>query len=111
MAYWNNKQTNNIGGWWEGWGFTLTEVEVDLWSVPKRSGTFIITTTWLTSWRPVMINQASWPYTWKWTLADEAEMDQLIVSAKTTSTTQIQCYWNSNYFVKKNFKFNYTVSA
>ena len=75
MAYWNNKQTNNIGGWWEGWGFTLTEVEVDLWSVPKRSGTFIITTTWLTSWRPVMINQASWPYTWKWTLADEAEMD------------------------------------
>lgn len=107
---WTNKQTiiRNTG-WWDG--FTLTEVEVDLWSTPKRSGVFTITTTWLTSWKPVMINQANWPYTWKGTLADEAEEDQIIVSAKTISTTQIQCYWNSQYFVKKNFKFNYSVSA
>lgn len=94
-----------------GGSLTLTTAEVDLGTVPRNSGSFTITTTGLTSGKAVMMQQAVGPYTGKGTLADEAEMDSLIVSASTTSTTTIVGYWNSPTFVKGNFKFNYVVSA
>jgi hypothetical protein len=91
--------------------FTLTTVEVNLGSTPVRSGKFSITTTGLTSGKPVLIQQASGPYTGKGTKADEALMDMIIVTAKTTSTTNIDCYWTSQHLVKGNFKFDYAVSS
>lgn len=97
---------------WQSVGsFTLIQTEVDLGSVPVRSGSFTITTTGLTSGKPVMLQQAVGPYTGKGTLADEAEMDGLTISASTTSTTTIVAYWNSATYVKGNFKFNYIISA
>jgi hypothetical protein len=93
-----------------GGSLTLTEVEKNLGSYATRSGSFQITgLSGLTIDRPVLINQANGPYTGKGTLADEAEMDQVSVTGKTTSATTIQCYWNSPTPVLGNFKFAYAV--
>lgn len=94
-----------------GGSFALTTVEVSLGTTPKRSGKFNITSSGLTSGKAVLITQANGPYTDKGTRADEAEMDMVIVTGKTTSTTNIECYWNSRWRVWKNFKFDYIVSA
>ena len=94
-----------------GSSFALTQVEVDLGSVPRTSGSFSITSVGLTASKAVSIQQAVGPYTGKGTLADETEMDMLIVTGVTTSTTNINCYWNSPTFVKGNFKFNYIIST
>jgi len=94
-----------------GGSFTLITVEVDLGTIPRTSGSFTITSTGLTPSKSVSIQQAVAPYTGKGTLADETEMDMLTVTGATTSTTNIQCYWNSPTFVKGNFKFNYIISA
>ena len=110
MAQWESKQVIQIWGWW--WGaFTITEVEVNLWSTPRKSGKFNINTTGLTTGKNVNIIQLSWPYTGKWTRSDEAEMDWLIVKWKTTSTTNIECFWNSATKVARNFKFWYIISS
>lgn len=90
---------------------TLTTTEVDLGSTPRMAGKFTITTAGLTSGKAVFIQQANGPYTNKGTLTDEAEMDGLTVSGKTTSTTTIECFWHSATYVKGNFKFDYAVSA
>lgn len=108
--------TNGSGvkGWYaqpSGSAFTLTTVEVDIGSTPKRSGKFNISGVGLTSGKPVQISQANGPYTGKGTRSDEAEMDGLTVSGKTTSTTTIECFWASASPVKGNFKFDYVVSA
>jgi hypothetical protein len=71
----------------------------------------VITTTGLTAGKHVQIVQANGPYTGKGDLADEAEMDQIQVSAKTISTTQIECFWQSSGPVVGNFKFAYQVSG
>lgn len=94
-----------------GGGVTATTTEIDLGTIPVLSGKFSITTTGLTSSKPVIITQAVAPYTGKGTLADEAEMDSITVTGATTSTTNIDCYWTSPTYVKGNFKFNYIVSA
>lgn len=94
-----------------GGSFTLTQIEVNLGSRPKTSGKFSITGAGLTVGANVLIVQANGPYTGKGTRADESEMDGLIVKGKVTSTTNIDCYWNSPTKVWKNFKFNYVVSA
>lgn len=94
-----------------GSALTLITTEVDLGSVPRTSGSFAITSAGLTASKAVSIQQAVGPYTGKGTLADETEMDMLIVTGITTSTTNIQCYWNSPTFVKGNFKFNYIISS
>lgn len=90
---------------------TIPSVEVDLGSTPRRSGKFSISTTGLTANKPVFVMQGNGPYTGKGTLADEAEMDGLIVSGRATSTTNIDCYWKSGTMVKGNFKFNYMAGA
>ena len=98
----------NLGGG----GTTLTTVEKDLGSSPRRAGKFTITgLSGLTISKPVSIMQAVGPYTGKGTRADEAEMDGLTVSASVTSATEITAYWNAATRVKGNFKFNYFVGA
>lgn len=103
--------TINSTGGGGGGSFTLTTAEVNVGSTARRSGHFTITTSGLTSGKAVSIQQAVGPYTGKGTLADEAEMDGITVSASTTSTTEIKAYWTSRTAVRGNFKFNYVVSA
>lgn len=94
-----------------GDALTLATVEVNVGSVPKTGGHFTIAGSGLTVDRPVLINQAVGPYTGKGTLADEAEMDQVNVTASVTDAATITAYWSSARRVKGNFKFNYQVSA
>lgn len=93
-----------------GGGLTLDEVEVNLGSA-KHGGKFTISGSGMTAGKPVLISQASGPYTGKGTRADEAEMDQVSVTAKVTDATTITAYWTSARRVRGNFKFNYQVSA
>lgn len=91
-------------------GLTFTEVEKNL-GAAKTGGKFTIAGTGMTTGKPVLINQAVGPYTGKGTRADEAEMDQVSVSASVTSATVITAYWSSPRRVRGNFKFNYAVGA
>jgi len=100
---------SSLGG---GGATTLTTVEKNLGTSPRRSGKFTITgLSGLTTNKPVSIMQAVGPYTGKGTLMDEAEMDGLTVSGVVTSATEITAYWNATTRVKGNFKFNYFVGA
>ena len=94
-----------------GGGLTLTPVEVNLGTAERRAGRFTITGAGLTAGKPVLIQQAVGPYTGKGTRADEAEMDQLVLSAAVLNTTTIEAFWNSHHKVRGNMKFNYAVSA
>lgn len=94
-----------------GGGLTLGAVEVNLGASAKHSGKFTIAGSGLTVGKPVLIAQAVGPYTGKGTRADEAEMDQVSVSAAVTDAATITAYWASPRRVKGNFKFNYQVSA
>lgn len=94
-----------------GGSFTLTTVEVNIGSNPRRSGAFGITGTGLTPGKPVFIQQAVGPYTGKGTLEDEAEMDQVNVTALVEDATNIIAYWTSTYDVRGNLKFNYIIGA
>jgi len=100
-----------VGGSPGAASLALTTVEVNLGTTARRGGKFNITTSGLTSGKAVSIMQANGPYTGKGTLADEAEMDGIVVSGKTTSTTNIECYWHTRGVVKGNFKFDYVVGA
>lgn len=100
-----------IAGGGGGSGLTLTTTEVSLGSIPQRSGKFTISGVGLTPGKPVLIAQAVGPYTSKGTLADEASMDQVSVSASVTDAVTITAYWSSPTKVARNFKFNYQVSA
>jgi hypothetical protein len=95
-----------------GGATSFTTVEKDLGSAPLNSGRFTITgLSGLTIGKPVIISQAVAPYTGKGTLADEAEMDGLIVKASVTAVDTITAYWNSATRVRGNFKFNYLIGA
>jgi hypothetical protein len=74
-----------------------------------RSGHFTIDDDDLTSGDLIMIQQAPGPYTNKGTLADEAEMDQITVSAMCDRDGFGTAYWTSSGFVRGNFKFNYRI--
>lgn len=84
----------------------VSTIEVNLGSLPRRSGRFTITGITLTIGKPVLIQQANGPYTNKGTRADEAEMDHVIVSGKVISATVIECFWKSPTWVKGKFKFD-----
>jgi hypothetical protein len=90
-------------------GLTLSTVEVNLGSYPRRYGKFNITSSGLTAGRPALVRKANGPYTNKGTRADEAEMDDVTASGKTTSTTNIECYWQCSTRVRGNHKFDYVV--
>lgn len=86
----------------------ITQVEKDLGSSARRSGSFTITDAALLVGELIQITQAAGAYTGKGTLTDEAEMDQVtvcgVVAAGGGSAT---CYWTSPTYVSGNFKFNY----
>ena len=92
-----------------GAGLSLTEVEKNLGTTPKRAGKFSITSSGLTTGKHILITQANGPYTGKGTLTDEAEMDAITATGKVTSATNIECYWRSPTKVRGNVKFAYAV--
>ena len=100
---------NSVGGGGGPATLTFTTTEINMGNYPRRSGSFTISGTGLVTGKPVLISQAAGPYTGKGTLADEAEMDQLLVTASVTNSTTITAYWTSNYDVRGNIKFNYIV--
>lgn len=95
-----------------GGAASFITVEKDLGSSPRTAGSFSITgLSGLTIGKPVLITQAVGPYTGKGTLADEAEMDQVSVSASVTAANTITAYWTAMNNVMGNFKFDYLVGA
>lgn len=94
-----------------GAGLTLTTVEVNLGATVKRSGRFEVAGVGMTVGAPVLMVQASGPYTGKGTRTDEAEMDQINVSAKVISATVIEAFWKSVGWVTGNVKFDYAVGG
>ena len=106
-------QSNGAGtaATWVVPGLTMTTVEINLGTKAIQSGRFTIAGAGLTAGKPVLIQKANGPYTGKGNLADEAEMDQLDVSAAVLDATTIEAFWQSVGPVMGNFKFNYTVSS
>lgn len=92
---------------------TLTVAEVSILAAPfaRRAGHVQITSSGLTTGKPVLIQQAVGPYTGKGTRADEAEMDRLTCTATVLNATTIDVYWESQHLVRGNYKFAYAVSA
>lgn len=92
-------------------GLGLSTVEQDL-GFGQMSGSFTFTAgSGLTVGKPVSLTQAVGPYTGKGDRADEAEMDRVTASGAVTSTTQITVYWQSQFPVSGNFKFNYFIGT
>jgi hypothetical protein len=94
-----------------GAGLTLTTVEVTIGTIPRKAGRFTIAGAGLTVGKPVLIQQASGPYTGKGSRADEAEADLVMVTGKVISATLIECFWNAVSVIKGNVKFDYAVSG
>lgn len=91
--------------------FSPDSVEVNLCSVPQRSGHFDITgLSGLTQGKPVVVQQAVGPYAGKGTLADEAEMDQVLVAGTVIDAATVRAYWIATGPVIGNFKFTYMVA-
>lgn len=105
-----NVATITIAG---GGSAVYTTVEQNLLAAPnaRRSGHFTIAGVGMTPNKAVIIKQAVGPYTGKGTRFDEAEMDQLSVTAKVRDATTIDVYWESKHRVRGNFKFDYIISA
>jgi hypothetical protein len=90
---------------------TFTQVEVDFGTRGHRSGKFTIAGAGMTIGKPVLIHQARVSYTGKGTLADEADMDTIVVIGTVTSAVLITCSWQSRTWVRGNFKFDYVIGA
>lgn len=89
----------------------FSSIEANLGSTARRSGSFLITGSGLTTGKPVMIAKAAGPYTGKGSRADEAEMDLITATGVVISATQIRVYWQSQGPVRGNHKFNYQIGA
>lgn len=80
-----------------GGSFSLSVFESDFGALPRYSGSFDIDgQTGLTPGRPVLVQQASGPYTDKGDRDDEAEMDQVQATAYALNTTTIRVHWVAN---------------
>lgn len=80
----------------------------------RYAGTFDIAGAGLTPGKSVLIQQAAGPYTGKGDRQDEAEMDEVVVTAYVADATTIRAYWNcppKGGPMTGNVKFNYAVSA
>jgi len=94
-----------------GGSSVFSTVEVDLGPNIRRSGKFNIPITLGNIGAPVLIQQAVGPYTGKGSLADEAELTSILVTASVVSSSQITAYWNSSSPVRGNVKFIYQIGA
>lgn len=99
-----------VGGSGGGGGsITFTTVEKNLGNVPRYQGEFTITGSGFTVGRPVLISQASGPYTGKGTLADEA-LDMAIVNGYVLNATTIKAFYQVvKSPLKGNIKFNFAI--
>lgn len=89
-------------------GVAVRTTEKNLGSTPRRGDSFTFTDALLTGTENLVITQGPGPYTNKGTLADECEMDSIVLCAK-AAPGSATAYWNSQTFVAGNFKFTYTV--
>lgn len=92
----------------DGSSLSPTTVEVSLGATARRSGSFTITDSRISSGSPVHVWQAPGPYTAKGARADEASMDGVSCVASPGSGTAT-VYWRSATQVRGNFKFSYLV--
>lgn len=83
-------------------------VEVNICDVGMRSGSFLIINDDIVQ-GAALVSQAAGVYTGKGTLTDESEMDILRVCGIVVRSKVLKVYWNSQYKVKGNFKFNYKI--
>lgn len=88
----------------------LTAVEVDLGSLPRRSGKFTITDAAISAASKVVVTQAGGAYTGKGAQTDEAEMG-VVSCAALAGSGSATVYWTSPSFVKGNVKFFYLVGS
>jgi hypothetical protein len=76
-------------------GLAVTTIEVDLGRTPLSRGTFTVTDAGVTSTTKIMIWQAMSSLTGKGSLADENEMDTLLLKA-TAGTGNFKVNWEAN---------------
>jgi len=93
--------------------FALTVVEINLGSVAAYSGSFTFPLlVGPPAGSAILIQQAAGPYTGKGTLEDEAEMDQVHVTAKAMTATSATAWWTSKSGpLAGNVKFQFATSA
>lgn len=92
--------------WNDGHALQFNSNQVTLCSTACRSGSFDLTgLSGLTVDKPVYIQQAAGPYASKGTRQDEAEMDQVNVSAYVVDANTIRAYWTSATQVVGSFTF------
>jgi len=89
---------------------SLITIEKNLGAKATYSGSFDITgLAGLTPGDPVLIQQATGPYTGKGTLADESE-DMVIANGNVLDAATIRVYWQAvKSPVMGNIKFNYSI--
>jgi hypothetical protein len=88
---------------------TFATVEINLGNVAIDGGEFVITGTGFTIGRPVLIVQASGPYTGKGDMMDEAA-DQCTCTGIVISVTEIKVFWKAiESPLVGNIKFNYSI--
>lgn len=90
-----------------GGAAAINQVEVDLGSEPRRSGSFTIADGTIAAGTQINVIQAADAYTGKGTLTDEAEMDHVNCAAVVTGAGAATVYWRADSFVRGNFRFNW----
>ena len=90
----------------------ISTIEVDLGTPARRAGRFTIAGSAFVPGSAVAIWQAPGPYTGKgFSSADEAQMDDIDVTAAVTSTVLITAFWKCRHRVRGNVKFHYQTGA
>lgn len=98
--------SSTLGG---GGSTIFTTVEKNLGTVPRLQGEFTIAGAGFTVGRPVLIVQASGPYTGKGTRADEA-LDMAAANGYVLNASTIKVFWQAlRSPLKGNVKFNYAI--
>lgn len=79
-------------------------IDIDFGATPRTSGTF---TFGAPAPGRIIVQQASGPYRGKGTLADEAEMDSVSVTASLENSRTVRCYWKASGPVVGFFRFTW----
>lgn len=85
---------SQIGGGGSG-GLTVTTVEVDFGSTPAQNGTVTITASGVTPSSKLLFWQCNQALTGKGDMADENELDNLVLKA-TAGENEIRLYWEAD---------------